>query len=69
MEKKIRVNNDLKEARRQQIEGRMLSNVLEIQREREEFDRIIKLNVEDIQKTKEEERQIKMVHAILLLET
>lgn len=69
MEKKIRINNDLKEARRQQIEGRMLSNVLEIQREKEEFDRIIKLNVEDIKKTKEQEKQFKMVNEILLLET
>ncbi|XP_003243991.1 cilia- and flagella-associated protein 45-like [Acyrthosiphon pisum] len=58
--RKIKQNEDLKEARRQQIEGQRESYAFEIQREKEEFDKIIKLNVEDIEKTKESDRQTKM---------
>lgn len=59
--KKIKQNEDLKQARQQQIEGQRESYAFEIQREKEEFDKIIKLNVEEIERTKEFDRQTKMV--------
>lgn len=59
--RKVKQNEDLKEARRQQIEGQRESYAFEIQREKEEFDKIIKLNVEEIERTKELDRQTKMV--------
>lgn len=54
----------MKQARRQQIEGQMESYAFEIQREKEEFDKIIKLNVEDIERTKEMDRQTKLVVSV-----
>lgn len=51
----------MKEARRQQIEGQRECYAFEIQREKEEFNKIIKLNVEEIERTKEFDRQTKMV--------
>lgn len=65
--KKIKENEELKEARRKQIEGQRECFANEIQREKEQFDKIIKLNVEDIEKTKEMERQAKMVCLTLLI--
>lgn len=56
------MNEDLKESRRKQVEDQMTSYAYEIQREKEEFDKIIKLNIEDIERTKELDRQYKMVH-------
>ncbi|KAL5237785.1 hypothetical protein ACI65C_005195 [Semiaphis heraclei] len=58
--KKIKQNEDLKEARRQQIEGQRECYAFEIQREKEEFDKIIKLNVEELERTKEFDRQTKL---------
>lgn len=55
------MNEDLKKARHQQVSDQMTSYAYEIQREKEEFDKIIKLNIEDIEKTKELDRQYKMV--------
>lgn len=51
----------MKEARRQQIEGQRECYAFEIQREKEEFDKIIKLNVEELERTKEFDRQTKLV--------
>lgn len=51
----------MKQARLQQIEGQRESYAYEIQREKEEFDKIIKVNVEDMERTKELDRQNKMV--------
>lgn len=59
--KKIKTNKDLKEARQRQIKDQRESCAYEIQREKEEFNKIIKLNVNDIEKIKEEDRQFKMV--------
>ncbi|VVC28806.1 Hypothetical protein CINCED_3A021977 [Cinara cedri] len=58
--KKIQINDDLREARRLQIEGQREYQAFEIQRENEEFNRIIRLNVEDMEKTKEQDRQTKL---------
>lgn len=65
MIKKKKENDDLKEARLQQIQKQRQYHAFEIQREREEFDRIIKLNTEHAKKTKEEEQQTKMVCNII----
>lgn len=51
----------MKQARTRQIEGQRESYAFEIQREKEEFDKIIKLNLEEIERTKEFDRQTKMV--------
>ncbi|KAE9525211.1 hypothetical protein AGLY_014396 [Aphis glycines] len=58
--RKIKQNEDLKQARTRQIEGIRESYAFEIQREKEEFDKIIKLNVEEIERTKEFDRQTKL---------
>lgn len=59
--RKIKVDQDLKEARLKQIEDQNKNSRFEIQRERDEFNRIIKLTIEDLEKVKEEDRQTKMV--------
>lgn len=59
--RKIKVDQDLKEARHKQIEDQRKNNAFEIQREHDEFNRIIKLTVADLEKVKEEDRQTKMV--------
>lgn len=56
------MDEDLKEARRKQIENQRENYAFEIQREKEEFDKIVKLNVEDIEKTKESEKQTRLVY-------
>jgi len=60
--RKINVNEDLKEARKRQIEDRRISQAFEIQREKEEFDKIIRLNIKDIEKNKELEEQDRKVY-------
>lgn len=62
--KKIKEDEELKEARRRQVEDQRESYASEIQREKEQFDKIIKLNIEDIEKTKEIERLKKEVSFI-----
>lgn len=62
--KKIKENEELKEARRKQIEDQRESYAYEIQREKEQFDKIIKHNIEDMEKTKEMERLKKEVSFI-----
>lgn len=55
------MDEDLKKARREQIDDQMTSYAYEIQREKDEFNKIIKQNIEDIEKSKELEKQYKMV--------
>lgn len=62
--KKIKENEELKEARRRQIEDQRENYAYEIQREQEQFDKIIKMNIEDIEKTKALEQEKKMVNFI-----
>lgn len=63
--RKIKENNDLKAARENQVENQRESHAHEIQREKEEFDKIIQLNIEDIEKAKELDRQNKIVNIIV----
>lgn len=59
--KKNKDDQELKEARLKQIEGRRRNIAVEIQRENDEFNKIIKLNIEDNEKLKEIEKQNKIV--------
>ncbi|XP_050528845.1 cilia- and flagella-associated protein 45 isoform X2 [Daktulosphaira vitifoliae] len=57
--KKVKEEEELKEARRQQIEDQKRNYAFEIQREKEEFDKIAELNMIDIEKSKELENKHK----------
>jgi len=57
----MNIDKDLKEARNKQIEDQRISQAYELQREKEEFEKIIKLNMMDIEKNKETEKQNRMV--------
>lgn len=61
--KKIRINEDLKKARSKQIQDQQTNQVQEVQREKTELEKIIKLNIVDIEKQEEIKEQNKMVHS------
>lgn len=57
----MKEEEELKEARRQQIEDQKINYAFEIQREKEEFDKIARLNMDDIEKSIELENMQKKV--------
>ncbi|XP_050431106.1 cilia- and flagella-associated protein 45-like [Adelges cooleyi] len=57
--KRAKDEEELKKARHKQIEDQRKNYAFEIQREKEEFEKVVKLNVEDIEKTKELENKHK----------
>lgn len=59
--RKLKEDEDLKEARRKQVEDQRASQSVRIQMEKLQFDRIIKANIEDMDKIKQIEKQAKMV--------
>lgn len=59
--KKAKEEEELNAARRKQIEDQRRAYALEIQREKEESEKIAKLNTEDIEKSKELDEKNKMV--------
>jgi len=63
--KKVIEEEKLIEARRKQIEDQRRAYAFEIQREKEETEKIAKLNIEDIEKSKEAEYKNKMVNLSL----
>jgi len=58
--KKVMEEEKLIAARRKQIEDQRRTYAFEIQREKEETEKIAKLNLEDIEKSKETEYKNKM---------
>lgn len=62
--RKAREEEELNAARRKQIEDQRRAYALEIQREKEESEKIAKLNTEDIEKSKELDEKNKMVSLI-----
>lgn len=63
--KKAREEEELNAARRKQIEDQRRAYALEIQREKEETEKIAKLNTEDIEKSKELDEKNKMVSYLI----
>lgn len=60
--KKIKINNELKEARRQKIEKDREAALGEQLLNSEEFDKILRFKIEDRKKIEEIEKQTKIVH-------
>jgi hypothetical protein len=62
--KKIQINNDLKEARRQQIESNRESAIMEEKIDQEQLDKILRFNIEDKKKNEEIIKQNNIVHIL-----
>lgn len=60
--KRIKEEEELNSARCKQIEDQRKAYASEIQREKEETEKIAKLNIEDIEKSKEMDSRNKMVN-------
>lgn len=63
--KKSKEEEELNAVRRKQIEDQRRAYAFEIQREKEESEKIAKLNIEDIEKSKEMDNKNKMVNLLL----
>lgn len=63
------MNEKLKEAREKQIKNQKESHAFEIQREKDEFNKIIKLYVNDVEKTNVIDKQQKLVQFFFQLNT
>jgi len=59
------VEEELNAIRRKQIEDQRIAYAFEIQREKEETEKIAKLNIEDIKKSKEMDEKNRMVNNIM----
>lgn len=59
--KRIKEEEELNAARHKQIDDQKRTYAFEIQREKEEFEKIAKLNIEDIEKSKKKDEINKMV--------
>jgi len=64
--KKVAVEEELNATRRKQIEDQRISYAFEIQREKDETEKIAKLNIEDIKKSKEMDEKNRMVNNICM---
>lgn len=59
------MEEELNAIRRKQIEDQRIAYAFEIQREKEETEKIAKLNIEDIKKSKEMDEKNRMVNNIM----
>lgn len=59
------MEEELNAIRRKQIEDQRIAYAFEIQREKEETEKIAKLNIEDIKKSKEMDERNRMVNNIM----
>jgi len=64
--KKVAVEEELNAIRRKQIEDQRIAYAFEIQREKDETEKIAKLNIEDIKKSKEMDEKNRMVNNIIM---